>query len=109
MPEDVRAQVVLKLTGDDRLRAEPLNHERERLLADLEHERRLATGLIDRAASPLRQQPRGGQCLGQGIALAGVERLVIDAGLAVRGASGRRLVHSEQSLTSVAGMHSSAR
>ena len=77
-------QLLLDLARDHRLGPEPLEHEGEALSGELEHERGLAAGLIERAAAMLREQSGRSERSGQGIALARVQRLVIDA----RGAIG---------------------
>ena len=71
------------VAGDDRLRAEPLEDERKRLRAELEHERGLATRGVERAPAARRQQRGRRQRLGHRQALAGVERVVVDSGRAV--------------------------
>ena len=92
--ETLRFDQVKSLTSDDRLGAEALEHERERLVPDLEHERRLAAGSIDRASAERCEQVRGGERLGQRAALAGIKSVVVDAGGAVRGAAAlRRWAH----------------
>ena len=48
--------------------------------------------VVDRPAAGRGQQPRGRERLGQRVALAGVERLVVDAGGTVRGAAWRLLI-----------------
>ena len=84
--EAVDALLLEHRTGDQRLRAEPLEHQRERALAELEHERRLAAGGVEGPA-PARAEQRGGR---QGAqhrqALGGVERVVVDARVAIAGA-----------------------
>ena len=70
---------------DDRLRAESLDHERERPPAELEHERRLSPRSVERAAARRREQRRGRQRLGHRQALGRVERVVVHARRAVAG------------------------
>ena len=76
--ERAHAELLLDLPGDDRLGPEPFDDERERLPTGLERERRLAPGLVERAPAGGTQKLRGCERLGQRVALAGVERAVVD-------------------------------
>ena len=87
--ERLDAELVLELSRDHRLGAEALDHERERLAGELEHERRLAPGLVEGLAAAGAEQPRGGEGRAQRSPLAGVESVIVDARSAVR----RRRAH----------------
>ena len=77
-------------TGDHRLGTQPFEHEREGLIAELEHEGRLAAAGVQRQAAVVGEEMGCRQRCRQGVALTGVEGAVVDAGGAV--GARRRLV-----------------
>ena len=88
VPEPVDALALEHLAGDDRLRAQALDDERECLLSELEHERGLAPRCVEGAAAARQQQRRGRQGLCHRQPLAGIERAIVHARRAVAAASG---------------------
>ena len=76
----VHTEVLRDLARDDRLRPESLYDERELPPAGFEHERGLTPRLVERQPAGRAQQLRGREGLGQSAALAGIQRLVVDAG-----------------------------
>ena len=108
--ERAQAELLLYLSRDDRLGPESLDHERERLPAGLEHERGLASRLVHSPAAGRGQQPGRRERLGQRVALAGVERVVVDPGRTVSGAPWRsRVGHADSSSVFAGGQFAPAR